>query len=112
MIYSTFIFHIIMFLNGTKYKSRIILPDQTWVAILTLDVGGLEEHFCSVSWPLNIGLIVGRFLQPGSGGGLDHIAIYHSVHNWEPTIVTENYENIRRLRAAIWSQTINTAYHF
>ena len=42
------------------------------LAILTLNVGGLEEHFCSVSWPLNIGLIVGRFLQPGSGGGLDH----------------------------------------
>ena len=29
---------------------------------------------------------------------------------WEPSIVTGNYENIRRLIVVLWSQTINTTF--
>ena len=34
------------------------------------------------------------------------------LHNGEPSVVTWNYENIISLRVVIWSQTINTTYHF
>ena len=39
-------------------------------------------------------------------------AVHFPLHNWEPSVVTWNYENIRRWRVVIWSQTINITYHF
>ena len=46
---------------------------------------------------------------------LDHIVSTssgekHTVHNWEPSVVTWNYENIRSLRVFIWSQDFPMSY--
>ena len=33
-----------------------------------------------------------------------------SIHNWEPSVVTWNYENIRSLTVVIWSQDFPLSY--
>ena len=37
-------------------------------------------------------------------------AWFHPLHNWEPSVVTWNYENIRSLRVVIWSQEFPLSY--
>ena len=51
---------------------------------------------CGVFWLASVGRL--------------QVKIPLSVHKREPSVVTGNYANIRRLREVIWSQTINTTY--
>ena len=37
-------------------------------------------------------------------------AWFHPLHNWEPSVVTWKYENIRSLRVVIWSQEFPLSY--
>ena len=38
------------------------------------------------------------------------VILDNTLHNWEPSIVTWNYENIRSLRVVIWSQECPLSY--
>ena len=38
------------------------------------------------------------------------LVFWHTLHNWEPSVVTWNYENIRSLRVVIWSQKFPLSY--